>query len=490
MLLDALPTHIDGAKKSLPAFTSTFFRLILKGAPHFLTTEHPLNFMKNTFNYRLWGTALGAGLGGILFGFDVSVIAGTNSLMQEEFALTSVALATTVTSAFVGTLIGILLSGFSSKKFGRRDSLKGAALFFLLSAIGCGIAWDWYSLVLFRIVGGLGVGAAAVMGPMYIAEIAPKEHRGRLVCFYQFSIVFGILLAYISNAVFGQLGWPSALEWRMKFACEAIPALAFFVALYFIPRSPRWLISRGLTAEARDTLHYLGASEVHSQLTDITASIDEQSKNQQESLFQRKYFKPLILAFAVGLFNNLAGINGILYYINTIFENAGFSKTSSDLQSVTIGLTNLIFTVLAMFLIDRLGRKKLLMIGSVGLAPILFAIAGIFYFDAYKSQLLLLLICYIAFFAFSQGAVIWVYISEIFPNSIREKGLALGSFFAWTMGTVVAWIFPVLTALSPALPFVVFGMSMILQLIIVALVFPETKGVSLEEIAHKLGLSL
>jgi SP family arabinose:H+ symporter-like MFS transporter len=437
---------------------------------------------------KLWRCALIAGLGGILFGFDVSVIAGTNELMKTEFGLSASQLGLTVSSAFWGALTGILLAGYLSSRIGRRDSLKLAALFFLVSAVGCGFSWDWYSLMFFRALGGLGVGGSAVLGPMYIAEISPSDRRGKLVCFFQFSIVLGILVAYLSNALVGRVGLVLPVEWRVKFACEALPAIAFLAALFAIPRSPRWLASRHRLEESRAVLTYLGEPDVEKELADIQRSLELEQGRSRERLLQRKYVKPMMLAMIVGLFNNLAGINGVLYYLNSIFESAGFSKASGDVQSVIIGFTNLVFTVLAMFFIDRLGRKRLLLIGSLGLAPILLGIAAIYHFTACQQLLLYLLIGYIAFFAFSQGAVIWVYLSEIFPNRVRDKGLSLGSFFAWTMGSVVAWFFPILTDVSPALPFLVFGVSMILQFIIVAVLFPETKGVALEDMEAVMGI--
>ena len=445
------------------------------------------NLQPRQIFHPLWRCALIAGLGGILFGFDFSVIAGTNELMKAEFGLTANQLGLTVSSAFWGSLMGILLAGYLSNRIGRRDSLKLAAVFFFVSAVGCGLSWDWYSLVFFRALGGLGVGGAAVLGPMYIAEIAPSDRRGKLVCFFQFSIVLGILLAYVSNAIVGRLGLDLPLEWRVKFSCEALPAIAFLIALFGIPRSPRWLASKQRLQEAREVLTYLGEPHVETELADIQRSLTLEQGHNRAPLFQKKYFKPIMLGLIIGLFNNLAGINGVLYYLNSIFEAAGFSKTLSDVQSVIIGFTNLVFTVLAMFFIDRLGRKRLLLIGSMGLAPILFGISAIYYFKTCEHLLLYLLIGYIAFFAFSQGAVIWVYLSEIFPNRVRDKGLSMGSFFAWTMGAVVAWFFPILTGFSTALPFLVFGVSMILQFIVVALVFPETKGVALEDIESVYG---
>ena len=436
----------------------------------------------NKTTFLLWRSALVAGLGGILFGFDVSVIAGTNELMRAEFSLSPAQLGFTVSSAFYGTLTGIVLAGFASTRIGRRDSLKIAALLYLVSAVGCGLSWDWYSLVIFRIIGGLGVGASAVLGPMYIAEISPSHRRGQLVALFQMSIVLGILLAYTSNAIIGTFQFPPPQEWRLKFAGEAVPAIAFFLALFTIPRSPRWLLTRGKNEEAANVLELLGEEDTVEAKNAIAESLQTKKNKRAVDLFQRKYIPSILLAFCVGIFNNLAGINGVLYYLNSIFESAGFSKASGDIQSVAVGVTNLVFTVIAMLCIDRMGRKKLLLIGSLGLAPILFAIAAIYHYQQNEFLLLPLLIAYIAFFAFSQGTVIWVYLSEIFPNAVREKGLTLGSFVAWTAGTIVAWFFPIMTDYAASFPFIVFGISMIIQFVLVWKYFPETKGVPLERI--------
>jgi len=300
------------------------------------------------------------------------------------------------------------------------------AVLYVVSALGCAFAWNLPTLVFARFLGGLGIGGSSVLGPMYIAEIAPAKWRGRLVGLFQFNIVFGILLAYLSNYVIGTFSLGS-LEWRWKLGVSAVPAFAFLLMLFGIPRSPRWLVKKQRLAEARDVLRLIGAEDYKRELQEIAASIDAEHVT-DDSLFSWKYRFPIFLAASIGMFNQLSGINAILYYLNDIFAFAGFSKVSSDVQAVLIGGTNLLFTMLAMSVIDRLGRKTLLLIGSVGTAISLAGVAAVFLTHSHQNFLLWLLVGYIAFFAFSQGAVIWVFISEVFPNRVRAKGQSLGSF--------------------------------------------------------------
>ena len=428
-----------------------------------------------------------AALGGLLFGFDTAVIAGTTHALTETFHLSPASLGLTVAAALWGTILGAMLAGIPGDMYGRRDSLRAMAVLYLVSALGCAFAWGWTALVLFRFIGGLGIGGSSVLGPMYIAEIAPAKWRGRLVGLFQFNIVFGILLAYFSNYVFGtmQLG---ATEWRWKLGIPAVPALFFLLMLFGIPRSPRWLVKKQRTAEARDVLRMVGEEDYEQELQDIIVSIDaEHAAN--DSLFSWKYRLPIFLAVSIGMFNQLSGINAILYYLNDIFAYAGFSKVSSDLQAVAIGATNLLFTMLAMYVIDRIGRKALLLIGSVGTAACLGGVAAIFFTRSHQNLLVWLLVGYIAFFAFSQGAVIWVFISEVFPNRVRAKGQSLGSFSHWFMNALISGIFPLLAASSGGYPFVFFSLMMGLQFFVVLFIYPETKGVSLEEMQKKLGIA-
>jgi len=434
--------------------------------------------------YLLRSTVVAA-LGGLLFGFDTAVIAGTTRELTEQYHLTPATLGITVSSALLGTIIGAMTAGIPGDRYGRRDSLRVMAVFYVLSALGCAFALNWWMLVCFRVLGGLAIGGSSVLGPMYIAEIAPAQWRGRLVGFFQFNVVFGILLAYFSNYIIGlfDLG---RMEWRWKLGIAALPAAAFLAMLFGIPRSPRWLAKKQRNEEAREVLRQIGEENYEQELRDIVASIDAEQVT-DEKLFSARYRLPVFLAVTIGLFNQLAGINAILYYLNDIFAAAGFNKVSSDLQSVAIGATNLLFTMIAMSLIDRVGRKVLLLIGSVGTAFCLAGVAWIFLNHRHEELLVWLLIGYIAFFAFSQGAVIWVYLGEVFPNRVRAKGQSLGSFSHWLMNGIISLVFPVMAARSGGYPFVFFAAMMVLQFIVVLLVYPETKGLSLEELQRKLG---
>jgi len=439
-------------------------------------------------NAYLLKSAVVAALGGLLFGFDTAVIAGTTRALTDTYHLTPGTLGLTVASALWGTILGALFAGIPGDRYGRRDSLRGLAVLYFVSAIGCAFAWDWYSLVFFRFVEGLAIGSSSVLGPMYIAEISPPNWRGRLVGFFQFNVVFGILLAYFSNYVVGlqQFG---DVEWRWKLGVSAFPAALFLAMLFAIPRSPRWLVKMGRVGEAREVLRRTGEENYEQELTEIVDSIDLEHGHGQESLFQRKYRIPIFLAVSIGMFNQLSGINAILYYLNDIFERAGFSKMSGDLQAVAVGATNLVFTIIAMSVIDRAGRKTLLLIGSVGTAACLAGVATIFLTSRHQRFLVWLLIGYIASFAFSQGAVIWVFLSEVFPNRVRAKGQSLGSFAHWFMNALISGIFPRMAASSGGAPFVFFSLMMVLQFFVVLFLYPETKGITLEAMQKKLGIS-
>jgi SP family arabinose:H+ symporter-like MFS transporter len=429
-----------------------------------------------------------AALGGLLFGFDTAVIAGITSALTKAYGLTPSGLGLTVASALWGTILGALLASIPGEKFGRRDSLRVMAILYFVSAAGCALAWNWDSLVFFRFIGGLGIGGSSVLGPMYIAEIAPAKWRGRLVAFFQFNVVAGILLAYLSNYLIGLAGFGET-EWRWKLGVSALPALLFLAMLFAIPRSPRWLVSQGRTDEARQVLRQIGEENIEAELQQMVASVHLDQKRGAEPLFRDKYRLPIFLAISIGMFNQLSGINAILYYLNDIFAKAGFTKVSGDLQAVSIGATNLLFTLIAMSIIDRIGRKRLLLVGAVGTAACLAGVAAVFASGAHENILVWLLIGFIAFFAFSQGAVIWVYLSEVFPTSVRAKGQSLGSFTHWVMNAGVSWIFPILAARSRSIPFVFFSAMMVVQFFVVLLIYPETKGVTLEDMEQKLAAS-
>lgn len=440
---------------------------------------------KEQLNALLIKSTTVAALGGLLFGFDTAVIAGATGALSSLYHLTPASLGLTVAVALWGTIIGAMLAGIPGDRYGRRDSLRGLAILFFVSALGCAAAWSWLSFVVCRFIAGLAIGGSSVLGPMYIAEIAPAKWRGRLVGFFQFNVVFGILVAYFSNFVIGTLSLGST-EWRWKLGISALPAVLFFLMLFAIPRSPRWLVKKGRLEEAGQVLLQLGDTDEQEDLQKIVESIDAEHAGAQHPLFSRKYRFPVLLAILVAMFNQLAGINSILYYLNDIFGRAGFTKVSGDLQAVVIGATNLLFTTIAMLVIDKLGRKTMLLIGSVGTCVCLATVSLLFHTGQHEHLLIWPLIGYIAFFAFSQGAVIWVYISEVFPNTVRAKGQSLGSFTHWLMTAVLSWIFPLLSAHSAAVPFAFFSVMMAAQFFVVLFVFPETKGVSLEEMQKKL----
>jgi len=429
--------------------------------------------------------ALVAALGGLLFGFDTAVIAGTTRALTSVWSLTPATLGLTVASALWGTVLGSVLAGAPADRYGRLACLRALGLLYVLSALGCAFAWSWPVLLGSRFIGGLAIGGSSVIGPMYIAEIAPASKRGRLVGMFQFNIVFGILLAYLSNFLVVQAGLGGE-EWRWKFGVAAVPAVAFVFALAGVPQSPRWLVKAGRVPEAREVLVRIGEPDPEAELREIQATIGAEEGRKSPPLFQRRFRKPVILAITIGMFNQLSGINAILYYLNDIFERAGFSRVSSDMQAVIIGLTNLIFTMIGMSMIDRVGRKKLLLTGAVGTGLCLAGVASIFATGLHGELLLWFLMAYIAFFAVSQGAVIWVYLSEVFPNLVRAKGQSLGSFTHWIMNALISAIFPIMAKTSGAEPFVFFAVMMVVQFAVVLAIYPETKGVSLEDMESRL----
>ena len=439
-----------------------------------------------SLNKILIKSSVVAALGGLLFGFDTAVIAGTTHALTLKYELSPGLLGMTVAVALLGAIIGAMSAGIPGERFGRRNSLRLLAVLYLASALGCAFAWGWYPLVFFRFLGGLGIGGSSVLGPMYIAEIAPAKWRGRLVGLFQFNVVFGILLAYFSNYIIALMHF-GATEWRWMLGVASVPAALFLVMLFGIPQSPRWLVEKRRVDEARTVLQQVGEQNLEQELKDILESMH--LERAREPLFTRKYRLPIFLAVTIGMFNQLAGINAILYYLNDIFARAGFSALSGDIQAVAVGATNLLFTVIAMSMIDRVGRRRLLLIGSVGTAACLGGVAAIFFTSAHENLLVWLLMGYIAFFAFSQGAVIWVYISEVFPNRVRAKGQSLGSFSHWFMNAIISWTFPLIAAASGAYPFVFFAAMMVLQFFVVLLFYPETKGVTLEDMQKKLGIT-
>ncbi len=441
--------------------------------------------------YLVKSTLVGA-LGGLLFGFDTAVISGTTRQLSEVFHLTSASLfgrslGLTVSIALWGTVIGAMSAGAIGQRLGGRETLRITAILYVISALGCAFAWSWPALVIFRFIGGLGVGGSSVLGPVYIAELAPAKWRGRLVGMFQINVVIGILLAYFSNYVIGTLNLGAA-EWRWQLGVASLPALLFLIFLFGIPRSSRWLVTQGRIDEARQVLQMMGSPESEAELKEIIESVHLERHMTHEPVFSMRYKLPIFLAISIGMFNQLAGINAILYYLNQIFEQAGFSKLSGDLQAVAIGFTNLVFTFVGMSLIDKVGRKTLLLIGAVGTGLCLSGVAYIFHTNQHQGALVWLLVGYIAFFAVSQGAVIWVYIGEVFPNRVRAKGQSIGSSAHWITNAIIAFIFPMMAATSGAYPFMFFAAMMVVQFLVVLFIYPETKGYTLEQMQHKLGI--
>jgi sugar porter (SP) family MFS transporter len=440
-----------------------------------------------TINSHVVKSTIVGALGGLLFGFDTAVISGTTHALTEVYHLSPGLLGVTVSSALVGTVIGAMAAGIPGQRFGRRDSLRVMAIFYVISALGCALAWNWPALIFFRFIGGLGIGGSSVLGPMYIAEIAPTEWRGRLVGFFQVNIVVGILLAYISNFLIGTMHL-GAHEWRWQLGISGLPAILFFVALFGIPRSPRWLAMKAKLDEALEVLRLTGIPNPKEDLDEIVASVHLERSGSADPLFSRRYRFPVFLAITVGMFCQLSGINAVLYYLNDIFAMAGASKVSGDLQAVAVGAANLVATLLAMSVIDKIGRKKLLLFGTAGLALCLSAVSYVFLTHRHLDWLVWLLMIYIGFFAVSQGAVVWVYISEVFPTRVRSKGQSLGSSSHWVTNAVISLVFPLMAVSSGAYPFIFFAAMMVLDFFMVLFYYPETSNISLEHLQTSIGI--
>ena len=552
----------------------------------------------------LIGAVIVAALGGLLFGFDTAVISGTTDWLKKEFNLSYFSLGFTVASALIGTILGSLAVGEPSDKLGRRTVLFILAVLYFISGVGCALAWDWGSFMVFRFLGGLAVGGASVVSPMYIAEISPANYRGRLVAVTQFNIVLGVLLAYFSNYIIGSLHL-GANECRWMFGVMAVPSAVFFFLLVFTPQSPRWLVARGRVEEARGVLQMCGSDSgnLDEEIREIQASLsrfscvgeeswtkqyfsfsgritrrrfwyllfvatilsaiivpfslsnnlmggiitlmgivvvtwivlardvrrlhdlgysgwamlimcipfigglflfiwlgfckgtevpnvygDEPSKTNDEVFFTRKYRKPILLAVAIAMFNQLSGINAVVYYTKHIFEMAGCASADALLQSVIVGFVNLLCTMTALSVIDHFGRRKLMIIGSIGYIISLGAVAACFYSGGGGKLLLISLILFIASHAAGQGTVIWVFISEIFPNRVRASGQALGSFTHWFMAAAISWTFPIIASASGWMTFAFYAFCCVGQLVWVLTTMPETKGISLEKIQKELGI--
>ncbi len=443
-------------------------------------------------NSKLFRISLTAALSGFLFGFDTVVISGANLPIKELWDTSPWFHGTFIMSmALWGTVIGSLLGGIPCDRFGRKKTLFWIGILYAASALGSGIATDPYMFSFFRFIGGLGVGASSVAAPIYISEISSPENRGKLGGMYQFNLVLGILIAFISNYLLQGFGGDS--DWRWMLGVEAIPALIYTLLVMSIPNSPRWLVlQKGDDEGALNTLKLIYTDEqAHKKLDDIkTHNPISASK---EKLFSGNYKTPLILAFLIAFFNQLSGINFVLYYAPEILERAGLAAQESLFSSISIGIVNLIFTFVGVWLIDKLGRKQLMKIGSIGYIISLGMVGWCFYTGASSVLLLTFILVFIASHAIGQGAVIWVFISEIFPNKVRAFGQSWGTGTHWVFAAIITLITPIFLDSdkgifkdNPWPIFMVFAGMMVLQLLFVLFMMPETKGISLEELSDKL----
>ena len=425
-----------------------------------------------------------AALAGFLFGFDTVVISGADKKLQILWdSSDSFHGWVVISSALWGTVLGAIFAGFPTNKFGRKNTLIWIGILYSVSAIGSSLSNDPITFAFFRFIGGIGVGVSTVAAPAYISEIAPSNRRGKLVGLYQFNIVFGILVAFLSNYLLSGLGENS---WRWMVGVEAIPAVIYTLFVLTVPKSPRWLITQGRVDEARGVLQLI---DPNADVDTIIEDIQNDSKNTvtNESIFIKKYRFPLLLAFFIAFFNQVSGINAFLYYAPRIFEEAGLGESTALLSSIGIGVTNLLFTILGINLIDRLGRKQLMYIGSVGYIVSLSLVACAFFFDWDGIAVPIFLFLFIAAHAIGQGSVIWVFISEIFPNHLRGSGQAFGSSVHWVLAAAIPAAIPFLfSTIGAGTVFLFFAIMMVLQLLWVHFVMPETKGVSLEELSKKL----
>lgn len=425
-------------------------------------------------------------LGGFLFGFDTAVISGAEKSVQIYWQLSELQHGVTMAIALVGTVAGALMGAYPSDRFGRKRTLFMIAALYFFSALGTALVKDWYLFIFFRFIGGIGVGVSSVTAPIYISEISPADKRGRLVGLFQFNVVLGILVSYLSNYLIGQGGESS---WRWMLGVQAFPALLFYILIHYIPESPRWLLLYRKNREAAlSILKKINPLRYNEELDSIITSANADSGTSKVSLFNKKYRLPVFLAIAFATFNQLSGINAIIYYAPRVFEMAGLGAQSSLLSTVGIGVVNFTFTLIAINVIDKVGRRKLMLIGSLGLVVALALVSHSFYSQTPNGlAVTVYLMIYIAFFAFSQGAVIWVFISEIFPNEVRAKGQTLGSLTHWVMAAIITFFFPMLSDwLGGGNTFLIFAGFMVLQLLFVWKIMPETKGRSLEQIGGNL----
>jgi len=423
-----------------------------------------------------------AALGGLLFGFDTAVISGTIPFITEYFHLSDVMLGWAVSSALLGCILGALSVGKPADKFGRRNMLKIMAALFFVSAIWSGLSTNLTAFVIARFIGGVAVGGASVLSPMYISEIAPADKRGRLVATAQLAIVIGILTAFFSNYLLVDLG---ANNWRYMFIAEGIPAGLFFILLFMVSPSPRWLVKMDRIEEASRVISSVNPGvDVRKSIDEIVQSIDKEAFAHISVLFKKPYLRLVLIGIAVGMFNQFTGINVIMYYAPSIFKSAGFSDSASLMQTVLIGATNLVSTLIAMSIIDRVGRKFLLLMGALGMTIFLGLFAAAYLSLAFGGYILLFcLVGFVAFFAASQGVVIWVILSEMFPNNIRARASSIGSFSHWFFNAATSFLFPVVAgAFGTGYVFVFYAMATLISFFFFKKFLMETKGKSLEEL--------
>jgi MFS transporter, SP family, arabinose:H+ symporter len=437
---------------------------------------------------RIFFWSITSALAGFLFGFDTVVISGAEQTIQQLWGLSPGMHGIAMGAALYGTVLGSLLGGWPTDRFGRKATLLWIGLLYLLSAVGCGLATGVYTFIAARFIGGLGIGISTVAAPLYISEIAPPAYRGRLAGMFQFNIVFGIVIAFLSNALLAGVGEHA---WRWMLGVAAFPSILYTVQCFWIPESPRWLLGRkGDRGQGLAVLRLIEPEATEEQIAahaeEILAASSEQTTSARFWTWRLRI--PILLAFLVAFFNQLSGINAILYFAPRIFEMTGLGKQAALLQSVGIGITNLIFTFVGLWLIDRLGRRTLLYIGSFGYIASLGLTAWAFFTQHY-AIVPACIFAFIAAHAIGQGTVIWVLISEIFPNRHRAEGQALGSFTHWIFAALLTTFFPkMVTAMAPGYVFLFFCGMMVLQLVWVKTMVPETKGVPLEEMQEKLGI--
>lgn len=440
-------------------------------------------------NRRIFFWSLTSALAGFLFGFDTVVISGAEKTIQALWGLSPGVHGIVMGSALYGTVVGSLIGGWPADRFGRKATLLWIGVLYFVGAVGSALSPNVATFIVSRVIGGLGIGISTVVAPMYISEIAPPEHRGRLAGMFQFNIVFGILMAFVSNALLAEIGENA---WRWMLGVAAFPSLLYAALCFGLPESPRWLLSRkGDRSAALKVLALIepghSPTQIASEADAITAASTEQVS--LGHFWTRRLSRPILLAILIAFFNQMSGINAILYFAPRIFELAGLGAKAALLQSIGIGITNLVFTFVGLWLIDRLGRRTLLYLGSFGYIASLGLTAWAF-FTGHFSIVPICVFAFIAAHAIGQGAVIWVFISEIFPNRHRAEGQTLGSFTHWVFAALLTTFFPkMVSAFPPGYIFSFFAGMMVLQLIWVMTWVPETKGVSLEEIQKRLGIA-